>query len=139
MNNEFMKHTDKRSYAYAICFTLVIAAILVACLGFYPFGDHTLRYSDGDQYFAYYGYLQRSFFSKSDLIYSWSKVLGGQMLNTYAYYASSPFNLLLVFFRSDLNLGVLFIAFLRTVLTSLSFCSLLNDRYRVPGLRWHDS
>ena len=48
----------------------------VAVLHIYPFGDHNFRYWDCDQYFAFYEYLQRSLFSKSNLLYSWSKVLG---------------------------------------------------------------
>ena len=49
------------------------------------------------------------------------------MLSTYAYYTASPLNLLLVFFRKDLMLGMHVIVFIRTFLISLSFCALLND------------
>jgi len=119
-------NSDKRAYIYSLLFTVIIVIFLVAVLHIYPFGDHNFRYWDCDQYFAFYGYLQRSLFSKSNLLYSWSKVLGGDMLSTYAYYASSPFNLLLFFFQKDLPLGVNFIALLKTLLTSLNFCLLLN-------------
>lgn len=51
------------------------------------------------------------------------------MLSTYAYYASSPFNLLLIFFKTDLALGVNFISILKFFLSSLFFCILLNKLY----------
>lgn len=110
---------DKQAYVYSLLFTGIIVIFLVAVLHIYPFGDHNLRYWDCDQYFAFYGYLQRSFFSKSNLLYSWSKVLGGDMLNAYAYYAASPFNLLL-FFLSPLS--VLYIYIIQEALYSV-FCS----------------
>ena len=70
----------------------------------YPFGEHHLCYSDADQYYGFYGYLLSTFFTKNNLFYSWSMALGNGMMSTYAYYASSPLNLLLVFFRNDLML-----------------------------------
>lgn len=65
--------------------------------------------------------------SGNDLFYFWSMALGNGMLSTYAYYTASPLNLLLVFFRKDLILGMQVIVFIRTFLISLSFCALLND------------
>lgn len=119
--------SDKRCFLYTLLFTVLVSLLLALRLKIYPFGDHDLKYADCDQYFGFYGYLQSAFFTKSNLLYSWSKVLGDGFLSTYAYYAASPFNLLLVFFRSNLPAGVLFIAFLKTVLTSFNFCYLLND------------
>ena len=49
------------------------------------------------------------------------------MLSTYAYYASSPFNLLLVFFRNNLILGMEVITLLKVLLISICFCQLLNS------------
>ena len=59
---------DKQAYIYSLLFTGIIVIFLVAVLHIYPFGDHNLRYWDCDQYFAFYGYLQRSFLSKSNLL-----------------------------------------------------------------------
>ena len=69
-------NSDKRAYIYSLLFTVIIVIFLVAVLHIYPFGDHNFRYWDCDQCFAFYGYLQRSLFSKSNMLYSWSKVLG---------------------------------------------------------------
>jgi uncharacterized membrane protein YfhO len=82
---------------------------------------------DGDQYFGFYGYLQGTFFSNNNLLYSWSKVLGGSMFSTFAYYASSPFNLLLILFKNDLPLGVEIIALIKLLCISVCFCVFLNS------------
>lgn len=112
---------------YSILFTLIIALFLTWKLELYPFGDHYFRYLDADQYYGFYGYLLSTFFSKSNLLYSWGICLGDGMLSTYAYYASSPFNLLLVFFRNNLILGMEVITLLKVLLISICFCQLLNS------------
>ena len=112
---------------YSVLFTLIIVLFLTLKLGLYPFGNHYFRYLDADQYYGFYGYLLNSFFSKSNLLYSWGISLGDGMLSTYAYYASSPFNLLLVFFRDNLILGMEVITLLKVLLMSVCFCQLLNS------------
>ena len=121
-NAEFLK-----SYLYCLLFVLVIIGILICKLQLYPFGDHYFRYMDGDQYYGFYGYLSDTFFSNNDLKYSWSMALGNGMLCTYAYYASSPFNLLLVLFKNNLVLGTAVITGLKMLFISCSFCTLLNS------------
>ena len=96
-------NSDKRAYIYSLLFTVIIVIFLVAVLHIYPFGDHNFRYWDCDQYFAFYGYLQRSLFSKSNLLYSWSKVLGGDMLSTYAYYDDTWFAYLRDYYDPDIT------------------------------------
>ena len=121
-----IRRSRLKAYLLTAVFTLVIAVILIQRLGMYPFGDHHLCYSDADQYYGFYGYLMSTFFSRNNLFYSWSMALGNGMISTYAYYTASPLNLLLVFFRKDLMLGMQVIVFIRTFLISLSFCTLLN-------------
>lgn len=115
-----------KSYSWTFIFTFIIILILFLKLDIYPFGDHFFRFLDGEQYYGYYGYLQDSFFSNSNLIYSWSSTLGNGMLSTYAYYASSPLNFILILFKNNLILGITFITVLRTLLTAFFFCTLLN-------------
>ena len=129
-----MKRESIKSYIWTFVFTSISILILFIRMDIYPFGDSFFRYLDGEQYYGYYGYLQSCFYSNSDLFYSWSSTLGNGMLSTYAYYASSPLNLLLILFKNNLILGVLFIYVIRTILTALSFCVLLNkihDGYEV--------
>ena len=117
----------QRASFYSILFTLIVVFFLTWKLGLYPFGDHYFRYLDADQYYGFYGYLLNTFFTKSNLLYSWGISLGDGMLSTYAYYASSPFNLLLVFFRHNLILGIEVIMLLKVLFMSVSFCQLLNS------------
>ena len=117
----------RKSYLYCVLFTLVIIGILIFKLQLYPLGDHYFRYMDADQYYGFYGYLTDTFFSNNDLKYSWSMILGNGMLSTFAYYASSPFNLLLVLFKNNLILGTVVITFLKLLFISCSFCTLLNS------------
>ena len=117
----------QRASFYSILFTLIVVFFLTWKLGLYPFGDHYFRYLDADQYYGFYGYLLNTFFTKSNLLYSWGISLGDGMLSTYAYYASSPFNLLLVFFRHNLILGIEVITLLKVLFMSVSFCQLLNS------------
>ena len=109
------------SLFFTILFTLIIVLILSWRLELYPFGDHYLRYMDGDQYFGFYSYLASTFYSSSNLLYSWSMSLGDGMLSTYAYYAASPFNLLLFFFKNNLILGMEVIDFLIVLLIPTCF------------------
>ena len=119
-----------RAFLLTAVLTLAAAVILIWRLGMYPFGEHHLCYSDADQYYGFYGYLLSTFLTKNNLFYSWSMALGNGMMSTYAYYASSPLNLLLVFFRNDLMLGTQVIAFVRFFIISLNFCALLNHSSR---------
>lgn len=119
-----------RAFLLTAVLTLAAAVILIWRLGMYPFGEHHLCYSDADQYYGFYGYLLSTFFTKNNLFYSWSMALGNGMMSTYAYYASSPLNLLLVFFRNNLMLGTQVIAFVRFFIISLNFCALLNHSSR---------
>lgn len=121
------KHNYQRSLFFSGLFTLLIALFLTCKLALYPFGDHYFRYLDGDQYYGFYGYLLNTFCSKSNLLYSWGISLGEGMLSTYAYYASSPFNLLLFFFRNNLILGMQVITLLKVLFISIAFCLLLNS------------
>lgn len=117
---------NARSYLYTGTLTAILTVLLFLKLGIYPFGDNTLAYSDGDQYLSVSGYLQSCFFTDNNLLFSWSKSLGGNMLSTFAYYSASPFNLLLAFFPGNLLLGYHAVFCLKMIFASLSFAALLN-------------
>ncbi len=118
-----------QAYLNTLLFTLLVIVVLIWRLGLYPFGNHNFQYLDADQYYGYYGYWVNSFFSNDNLLYSWSMALGNQMWSTYAYYASSPFNFLLLFFKNNLLLGIQFVIFFKTIFTALSLCKFLNEFY----------
>lgn len=76
---------------------LFMETVMFAALKIYPFGKYSLVHTDSDQYFGVLGYLQSTFFSNNNLLYSWNNVLGDNMIGTFVYYCASPFNLLNVF------------------------------------------
>ena len=109
--------------------TATIVLIIAKMLQLYPFGNNALLYSDGEQYLGFLSYFRDIARTKSNLLYSWEYVLGDNMIPAMAYYALSPFNVLLFLFKSDLILGIHFIAYVKFIVASISFCVLLNRRY----------
>ena len=68
-------------------------------------GLHELenQYIVGDlynQYISFIKWFQNVLFGRESLFYSFSKGAGGNMFSTFAYYLSSPVNLILIFFKN---------------------------------------
>lgn len=114
-------------YGSVLAVTALMVVAMFAVKKIYPFGGKTLQYSDGDQYFGILRYLQSTFFTSNNLLYSWSSVLGGNMIGTLAYYCASPFNLLTVFFRDNLMLGYHFIFVVKLIAAALCFAVMLEN------------
>lgn len=82
--------------------TLVILLIALASNQIYPFGDKSLAIYDLEwQYQSYFGWLSNVLHGQSSLFYSAAKGLGGGMFTLFAYYLSSPFNVLAFFFSPE--------------------------------------
>ena len=85
-------------------FVSVILTILILLPIFYlqdlaPFGANSLASMDARiQYIDFFAYLKDLLEGKADLNYTFSKTLGGTYIAVFAYYLSSPLNLLVVFF-----------------------------------------
>ncbi|MCL2544520.1 MAG: YfhO family protein [Clostridia bacterium] len=95
-------------FLYLSAFLLPGALFLAICAvnGVYPFGARTLLVSDMyNQHAFFLDYSRRMFAEGNDLFYSFSKGLGGNMLNLAASYTLSPLNLLLFLFPSSGLLG----------------------------------
>lgn len=77
---------------------LVPAVILLVCfalLGSIPFGDDTiLMYDSSIQYLDFAAYLKRVFAGENDILYTFSKNLGGELVSLIGYYLFSPFSIL---------------------------------------------
>ncbi|EOS43369.1 hypothetical protein C810_03857 [Lachnospiraceae bacterium A2] len=115
-----------RTYVYTAVVMVIMLIVLFWRLHIYPFGNNTLIYLDGDQYFSFTKYLQNTFFTNNNLLYSWSNVLGGGMVNTFAYYCSSPFNLILIFFKNHFLLGYHVVFCIKMLMAALFFAVLIN-------------
>ena len=83
----------------ADCITFGVAAVLFlflcAVLGITPFGDASfLVYDMKRQYVDFFAYLKSVVFTENDLRYSLSNGLGGEMPGFFAYYLTSPLNVI---------------------------------------------
>ncbi|MCD8131022.1 MAG: YfhO family protein [Lachnospiraceae bacterium] len=72
--------------------------------GYSPFGNQSLASQDANiQYLDLFSYLKDVMTGENSILYTFSKTLGGTNIAVFAYYLSSPFNLLLFFFdKSEL-------------------------------------
>ncbi|MBP3683893.1 MAG: YfhO family protein [Oscillospiraceae bacterium] len=103
---------------------LIPLCILTGCmyvLKIAPFGEDSLLLIDSSsQYVNYLGYFRSVLRGENDLLYTFSKNLGGDLLSLAAYYMLSPFNIL--FLLADTRTLPLF--FTAIVLLKLSFSGL---------------
>ena len=104
-------------YGYLV-FSALIPMVLFYLIyllgrGLYPFGDGTVLVLDlNGLYVSFYEGLQDILRGEADLLYSFSRNLGGEFLGIYDYYVASPFAMLLVFFPERFMLEALLILFL---------------------------
>ena len=89
------KHNLWQLYAAAILIPCGVLLANFALLGIAPFGDSTvLLYDSSIQYLDFANYLRGVFAGENDLLYTFSKNMGGEMFSLFAYYLCSPFSLL---------------------------------------------
>lgn len=101
---------------------LFIAALIPAVLfyllyllsrGLYPFGDGTVLVLDlTGQYVSFYEGLHDILRGEADLLYSFSRNLGGEFLGIFDYYVASPFAMLLALFPERFMLEALLLLFM---------------------------
>ncbi len=123
----------KKQWIYWVpaCVTAFIFIILFAVFEYVPFGDQTLATMDADIcYLDYFAYLKDVLCGKNSIAYSFSKMLGGTNIAVFSYYLSSPFHLLVVFFRKE-NLQLFFqlMVALKLSAAASAFCFYLVHRY----------
>ena len=98
--------------------TALIPAVLFYLLyllsrGLYPFGDGTVLVLDlTGQYVSFYEGLHDILRGEADLLYSFSRNLGGEFLGIYDYYVASPFAMLLALFPERFMLEALLLLFM---------------------------
>lgn len=89
----------------------------------YPFGKLSLLVMDlNTQYIDFMIYFKRALTENGSLIYSWAKGGGGPLIDLFAYYLSSPFNLFLLLFPVEkMYNAVLFLNLLKIGLSGITF------------------
>ncbi len=100
--------TNRKWNYTALAFAFPFVGMLIVMLiGQYsPFGKYSMLYSDMyHQYFPFFKEFRRTLLSGESLLYNWSVGLGMDYLGLYAYYLSSPLNLLSILVPEKWVLG----------------------------------
>lgn len=88
-------------WALAAAFLIPVILALLVCRinGFVPFGNKTFLYNDMlNQNYKFILYLKQMPAERNDLFYSFSKVLGGNMLSLFSFYFNDPLYFLIGLF-----------------------------------------
>lgn len=111
---------------------LVCMALAYMYMGVWPVGDRSVMVVDmHHQYAPLLAQLRDMILHGGNGLYSFDIGLGGSFLPLFAYYLSSPFNLLLTLFPEGmLNEGILVITLLKNALTAFSFALCVQYIYR---------
>ncbi len=120
----------KSRYLLTFVSPFMILCIAYAVVGIYPFGDKTLFNGDlQGQYVAFFSYLHEILHGNADVLYTFSKVLGGTTIDMISYYLSSPFNILFYFFDgSCMPLAFFVVSSLKICCVALSMYWFLQHR-----------
>lgn len=114
------------SYVLSALFTAICLIIILYINKIYPFGNDAYLWADSDQYISVQNYFS-SLTGKNDVFYTWGNVLGGNALSQLAYYALSPFNLLLFIFHDNLMFAVHLITYSKYIASAIAFCFCLEQ------------
>ena len=113
--------------------TGLLLAILALVNRFIPFaiedGRSLLTIDLSQQYLDFFALFRQALLhDPSQILYSFHKGLGGEMLGLWAYYLISPFNLILLIFpKNHLDLAISFLTAAKILASSISFYFLANS------------
>lgn len=113
------------------CIPLAMFMFAMAVTGIHPFGDQSILSEDlRIQYIDFYAWYQGVLQGENSLFYSLTQSLGTNMWGLFAYYLTSPFTLLLVFFdENHLTDFVTLVTMLKLACISLSMVFYLRRRF----------
>ncbi len=112
--------------------TTLLMLVVFAIDGLSPFGGRSLACTDGDiQYLDFFAYLKDVMSGANHATYSFDKVLGGNTFGIFAYYLTSPLNLLVAFFdKADLTTFFDVLVVAKLSCASVAFRVFLRLRYQ---------
>jgi len=96
-----------------IFFPVILVYFIYLARGIHPFGDGSVLVLDlNAQYVYFFDGLRNIVSGGADILYSFSRALGGEFMGMYAYYLSSPFSFLVCLFPEGWTLEGLLVMFL---------------------------
>lgn len=118
-------------YSLSFFIPVVMMIVISVILGMYPFGERTILISDMNKQFNdYFAYFKTIVTGENNLIYTFSKNLGGDMVGFSGYYLQNPFLFILMLFPNHiLPLGIWIMIILQVAGCSLTFSIYLNHTY----------
>lgn len=128
----FFNIKEKRVYLISALLSMIGICLIFLYCNIYPLGNISNLTSDlYYQYIDYFGWLRNVLLGNAKLDYSFSMSLGNQTIGQFAYYLSSPFNILVYFFSEDqLPLFVFVITVFKISLCSVTFCVFAKERFK---------
>lgn len=101
MKKEHFKRILKLS-VITFLISSISMGIIYVITGMYPFGDKSILTMDmSGQYINYLAYFRNIFFDNASIFYDFSMNLGSNAYGLFAYYISSPLNIVLCFFKQE--------------------------------------
>lgn len=127
----------QRKHLIALSFFLPLLVMTGCCIAFgvQPFGDNSLLIIDGlHQYMPFYSVLYDKLKGGETIFYSFRSGLGINFLSLFSYYLSSPFNLLILFFKkSQLNMAVSMIIVLKIACSGMTAGIYFSSKSKKQG------
>ena len=119
-------------YLSAFFIPFLCMLIIYALFKVFPFGDNTVLVMDlNGQYADFFMWYRQVLLGDDSIIYSFSKEMGGNTFGLFAYYLSSPFFLLTLFFpQSIMPEGIALITMLKIACSGLTFAIFLVNVYK---------
>ena len=97
-----LKFKENYIYIFSFIVPIMLMVVIYALIGIYPVGDKTIVNSDMYlQYVGFLGHIKDVLKGEANLFYSFSKSLGGNTVGLFAYYMSSPLNLIIGLYCRD--------------------------------------
>lgn len=123
----------KLIYILSFFVPLFIMLIIYILKGIYPFGDRAfLRMDLYHQYLPFHSELQYKLKNLGSLLYTYDVGLGSNFLTLFAYYLSSPFNIILLFTSSKYIVDIMgYICIIKIALSGLTFSYFLIEKFKV--------
>ena len=122
-----MSKKNRKILILSFVLSATIMTIIYALIGMYPLGNKTVLTLDmSGQYVNFLEYFKNVLIGKANLFYNFSMNLGSNVFGVFAYYASSPLNLILLFFdKSNITEGILVLNILKIALSCVTMSYLL--------------
>ncbi len=98
------KISTSRSSYLGLCFAIpvVLTFLIYLAMEHHPFGDGSVLVLDlNAQYVYFFEALRRFVYGDADILYSFSRALGGEFVGMYAYYLASPLSFIVALFPQE--------------------------------------